>query len=491
MEVPQNSGRTLDRPLVKSKIIATVGPACESRQRLAELVRAGADLFRLNFAHGTHEWLDRVLEAIRTASRELDRPVGILADLAGPKIRLGELPPDGILLADGARVEFVRTPDPRDPTKLTCSYDLLIDDLQPGDRILLADGMAALRVVEKPPENDCLVCLVDRPGLIRSRQGVNLPGAALQLPALTDKDRDDLSWAVKNRIDYISLSFVRTAEDITQLRAAVAACDPEACPGIIAKIEKMEAIVELDRILPQVDGVMVARGDLGVEVDIALVPALQKRIVHACNEHGVPVITATQMLDSMQAKETPTRAEASDVANAVLDGSDALMLSGETAIGSYPVESVAVMNRIAAEIERFVRPANGESVFTFSRTRAKIVTQAVTLGAGVAAAHLSSDLIVVATRSGRTALAISNQRRQVPILALSDSAATVRKMALYWGVTAIETPIVKSSHAGVLSFVVDWGRCNGVLRSGSRFVLVTSTDWTSEAKDTLLVHVVP
>ena len=480
-----------ESPPVKSKIVATVGPACEARERLRALVLAGVDVFRLNFAHGTHEWLSGILTSIRSVSLELDRPVGILADLAGPKIRLGELPPDGVQLADGARVDFVRAPDARDPIQLTCTYDRLIDDLQPGDRIMLADGLVAMRVVEKPSSNDRLVCQVDRPGRIRSRQGVNLPGATLRTPALTDKDRDDLAWALNNRIDYVGLSFVRSAADIVQLREAIAARSPTVSPGIIAKIEKMEGVTELERILPLVDAIMVARGDLGVEVDIALVPVLQKQIVRQCNEHGVPVITATQMLDSMQSKETPTRAEATDVANAVLDGSDAVMLSGETAIGLYPIQAVSVMKRIAREAEKLLPSLHTGKASNSSQIRATPVTQAVTLGAGVAADHLSADLIVVATHSGRTALAVSNQRRSVPILALSDNAETVRRMTLYWGVIAVQTPVAGACHETMIDFVVEWGRRTGLLRSGARFVLVTSTDWTSEAKDTLLVHVAP
>jgi pyruvate kinase len=320
------------------------------------------------------------------------------------------------------------------------------------------------------------------------------------MPALTAKDHADLKWALANRLDYLGLSFVRDSEDITELRDAIAASRPPSglasglgadVPGIIAKIEKMEAVSELDRILPLVDAVMVARGDLGVEVDIASVPSLQKRIVKLCNEHCVPVITATQMLDSMQTRESPTRAEASDVANAVLDGSDAVMLSGETAVGAFPLQAVSMMSRIAREAERHVHPHPGDGFPHFSRIRAKLVTQAVTQGAGVAAAGLSADLIAVATRTGRTALAVSNQRRHVPILALSDNAETARRMALYWGVTAVQTSAVSGPHAALLQFIVDWGQRNNLLRSASRFVLVTSSNWKSEAKDTLLVHTVP
>jgi pyruvate kinase len=319
---------------------------------------------------------------------------------------------------------------------------------------------------------------------------VNLPGAHLSTPSLTDKDRDDLAWAVNHQLDYVGLSFVRSADDIRLLRSVIEDHHPEHSPQIIAKIEKMEAVNEIESILDETDAVMVARGDLGVEVDIARVPTLQKRIIQLCNQHRIPVITATQMLDSMQSNELPTRAEATDVANAVLDGSDAVMLSGETAIGNYAVSAVSMMSRIASEAERMVISSKSGDLHSNSRTRANIVTEAVTLGAATAAEHLKADLIVVATRSGKSAMAISKQRSPVPILALTDRPVTARRMSLYWGVTSLETEIVQALPGKIIKFVVDWARREKVLETGSRIVFVGSSDWSVAGKNLMLVHAV-
>ncbi|MFQ5734793.1 MAG: pyruvate kinase, partial [Planctomycetaceae bacterium] len=273
------SRRHTERPLVKTKIIATVGPACDTPAMLRELVLAGADLFRLNFAHGSRESLDRIVRFIREISKDLERPIAILGDLAGPKIRLGQLPDDGVRCDEGGIVRFVKDLDPDDPTALTSSYPDLLDDLRTHDRLLLVDGTVSLRVVDKSDDGSEVRCVVEQPGVVRSRQGVNLPGVRLNTPSLTDKDRDDLKWALAHGLDFIGLSFVRSADDIVGLRAAIEALNPETHPHIIAKIEKMEAVDGLEAILDVTDGVMVARGDLGVEVDIARVPPLQKRII--------------------------------------------------------------------------------------------------------------------------------------------------------------------------------------------------------------------
>lgn len=479
-----------ERPLVKTKIIATVGPACETPTQLRELVQAGVDVFRLNFAHGEHQWLKNIVSAIRQVSVELERPVGILGDLSGPKIRLGLLPDEGICCLQGGRFKFARTPEPGDPTTLTSNYEPLVDDLAVGDGVLLADGTVRMRVIEKDEAGEFVVCVVEQPGIIRSRQGLNLPGVILSTPALTEKDHADLAWAIQNELDYVGLSFVRAAADIRLLREAIAGHAPQHPPHIIAKIEKMEAVSDIEQILAETDAVMVARGDLGVEVDIARVPLLQKRIIRLCNQCSIPVITATQMLDSMQENERPTRAEASDVANAVLDGSDAVMLSGETAIGNHPAKVVAVMSRIAQEAERIVARDRDGDRHTHSRKRATLLTESVTLGAATAAEHLEADLIVVATHSGRTAMALSKQRSPVPILALTERPDTARRMCLYWGVTPVETQAVEMPAGELVCFVDDWGKRHKALESGSRLVAVGSTDWSQSGKDLMLVHTV-
>ncbi|MCA9117960.1 MAG: pyruvate kinase [Planctomycetaceae bacterium] len=482
--------RHSEHPLVRTKIVATVGPACEPEGRLEALVRAGVDVFRLNFAHGSHEWLAGMVRRIREAASQAGRPIGLLGDLAGPKIRLGELPGDELECREGDRFEFIRGNGPSTTTELTSTWDRLIDDLSVGDAILLADGAVGMRVEDKPDSGDRLICRVEQAGRIRSRQGINLPGVKLSIETLTEKDRDDLAWALKNGLDFIGLSFVRSADDIRLLKGLIAEADCDSPPQVIAKIEKLEAIEDLQEILNETDAVMVARGDLGVEADIARVPVLQKRIIRLCSQFRVPVITATQMLDSMQTSERPTRAEASDVANAVLDGSDAVMLSGETAIGNWPVETVSMMSRIVVEAEQLLERREDDDFFARPESRALMVTEAVILGAGTAAEDLEADLIVVGTHSGRTALAVSRQRNPVPVLALTDNPAAARRMCLYWGVTPLETSAVLASPQELLQSVIDWGRKHQVLESGSRLVLVASTDWSAEGHDLMLVHVV-
>ena len=478
-----------ERPLVKTKIVATVGPASASHAQLKSLAGAGVDLFRLNFAHGDHAWLEKIIADVREISRELKRPIGLLGDLSGPKIRLGELPEDGLCLVEGGRVTFVRKPVADDPHYLTCSYAQLIDDLSVGDRVLLADGTVTLRVTEI--SDDAAICVVEQAGCIRTRQGVNLPGVSLSTPSLTEKDREDLDFALAQGLDYIGLSFVRRAEDVRELKELIAASGLEHPPHVVAKIEKMEAMGDLDRILDETDAVMVARGDLGVEADIAKIPILQKRIIRLCNRRRVPVITATQMLESMQSADRPTRAEATDVCNAVLDGSDAVMLSGETAIGSHPTRVVAMMSRIVREAERLVAPYDENLSDVHERHQALLATEAVTAGAGAAAKQLGADLIVVATHSGRTALSVSRQRGQIPVVALTDCEESARRMALYWGVTPIVTDIVQTSPQEMLDFVVRWGREHGTLRSGNRVVLVTMSNWSADGHDLMLVHAIP
>jgi len=477
---------------VKTKIIATVGPACATYEKLQNLVRAGVDVFRLNFAHGTHEWMETIVGYIRRVSEESGRPIGILGDLSGPKIRLNELPGGMVDCVGGQIIEFVTQANPLEPMQLTCTYPSLVNDLRVGNRILLADGAVTLEVTEKPDSNDRVICRVVQPGIIRNRQGINLPGATLSTPSLTAKDREDLTWALDHHIDFLGLSFVRQAEDIEDLRQAIAAHNPVHPPQIVAKIEKIEAVNDLERILMATDMVMVARGDLGVEVDIARVPGLQKRIIRLCNQHRIPVITATQMLDSMQKSSRPTRAEASDVANAVLDGSDAIMLSGESAAGDFPLESVAMMNRLAHEAERLrVYQAPPDINLTAIHSRALDITEAVTHGAGIVAEMLEASLIVVATHSGKTALSVSNQRLKTPILGISPETHTARKMAMYWGVTPLIADLHEYTLQQILEHVVKWGVQEGILHSGSRLVLIASSNWSTQGHDQLLVHSIP
>ena len=458
---------------------------------LRQLMIDGVDVFRLNFAHGDHAWLSGVLQRIRAASAELKSSVGVLADLSGPKIRLGEINGGEIFCKEGTTFRFIRNMETTSATDLTCTYEKLIDDVEPGDRILLADGTVSMLVTHKSLDGQSITCLVAEPGKIRSRQGVNLPGVALSTPSVTEKDEADLKWALENDLDFVGLSFVRSSKDIEHLKSLIAAQNPKVVPLVVAKIEKTEAIKDLDRILEVTDAVMVARGDLGVESEISRVPILQKEIIRRCNKARIPVITATQMLDSMTNNDLPTRAEVSDVANAVIDGTDAVMLSGETAIGQNPAGCVRMMQKIADAAEPFVLRAGLNELHTQMSRRANPVTEAVTLGATVVADGLNADLIVVTTESGRTALALSCQRGRVPILAISHREDTVRRMCLYWGVTSIQSKLVRQSADALLQFVVQWGMENKVLKSGHKIVVVGHTNWLGGGHDLMMVHVVP
>ena len=484
MSPPQQQYR--ESPSTKTKIVATVGPACDSPAMLRQLVLAGVDIFRLNFAHGSFDQMAERTLAIRKIAADLHRQVGILGDLGGPKIRLGNLPGGSMYLEHGARYTFASEADPDDPTTLTTTYDGLIDDLRVGDPILLADGTVSMRVIVKPPGK--AVCTVEQPGRLSSGQGVNLPGVDLQMPSITEKDRADLAWAVDHGLDFIGLSFVRRAEDIRELRALIAEHNPEHPPIIVAKIEKPEAVEQLEDILAETDAVMVARGDLGVEVDIVRVPKLQKQIIRACNRQRVPVITATQMLDSMESNSRPTRPEASDVANAVLDGSDAVMLSGETAIGEYPLEAVTMMSRIIRETEPLVVPNKELPMGVYSRHDATQITRAVTLGAMYAAEKIEANLLVVLSHSGKSAMALSGLRSPIPIVAVTDNQRTARSMCIAWGVTGVVSDACSALPQDWMEFVVDWGQKQGLLKQGDCVVLVGTTDWSRAGKDVILVR---
>ena len=476
--------------LTRTKIIATVGPACGSPETLRDLVLAGVDIFRLNFAHGTHEWLSGIVRSICEISLELGRPIGILGDLSGPKIRLGMLPGDKVVCNEGAEFVFVRGREPQTGNELTCTYEPLIDDVAAGDLILLADGTVRMRVLETDTERGEARCVVEGAGTIRSRQGVNLPGVALSTPSLTDKDRSDLAWAIENGIDFVGLSFVRSAADVLELRQVIEESGANFPPYIVAKIEKPQAVDDLDAIIAATDAVMVARGDLGVEVDVVRVPGIQKRIIRQCNEKRIPVITATQMLDSMQHSELPTRAEASDVANAVLDGTDAVMLSGETAAGDYPRESVAMMSRIIQESETLLPERSAVADSPSQGARALDITEAVAVGAVATATRIRAALIGVATVSGRSAQAISKERCRVPVLAICQTPRTAAWVNLIWGITPVLASSAELTNDELIDLAVQWGRIEEVLSEGEAVVVVGSTRWASVGHDSLLVHIV-
>ncbi len=470
----------------QTKIVATIGPACCKENQLAELLAAGVDVFRLNTAHGDRREHEHTLAAIRSAAAKVGQPVAVLVDLAGPKIRLGELPGGQLTCDAGDRVRFVReqlTPREAVPGELCTTYRPLVDELAVGDRVMLADGTVGL-VVEDRGE-DYAQCRVVQPGLIRSRQGVNLPGVKLSAPAIGPIDKENAIWAAQNGVDFVGLSFVRTADEVRQLKSLLESHDSAA--QVIAKIEKPEALNHLQEIIEAADAVMVARGDLGVEIDVARVAVVQKEIVAVCNCCRRPVIIATQMLDSMQHSRLPTRAEVTDVANAILDGADACMLSGETAIGKYPRQAVEMMHRIALATEPLCRERPPQPGPDLAAEGVNQITEATVYAAGRMAERLDAKLVVVATASGATALSLAKNRNFVPTVGVSDSEATLRRMCLYWGVIPLPGAPTGDSRA-LLQYIADWGKTAGLLAGGDRIVLIAGTGLAVTAHNMIVVH---
>lgn len=478
--------RLQSRLRARTKVIATVGPACEKPEQLASLILAGADIFRLNMAHGNTAEQNQRLAAIRKVSAELERPIAVLVDLAGPKIRLGHLPDDMIDCQAGEEFRFVRGTQPSTKTELTSTYKPLIDELQVNDTIMLADGTVSMTVIEKT--RDFARCRVVQPGVIRSRQGLNLPGARLSAPAMDVDDRENAIWAAENEVDFVGLSFVRDPRDVRELKELLRLRGSRT--RVIAKIEKQEALDQLEKIIAESDGIMVARGDLGVEIDVAQMPVVQKRIVSTCHEYQKPVIIATQMLDSMQHSRRPTRAEVTDVANAILDGGDACMLSGETAIGLYPREAVDMMNQVALATEELFRKNVPQPPGAFRAEGLHPITSAVVYGAGHIAVEINARLIAVASHSGATALALSKQRNYVPTVGVSDSPLTLRQMCLYWGVIPLED-IPTTSNEQMLDAVSAWGLADGAIESGDHILLIAGTGLGRGSHDQVVVHRVP
>jgi pyruvate kinase len=465
----------------RAKIVCTIGPASNTEERLEQLLLAGMDVARLNFSHGTHEEHAQVIRLVRAIAQRQGKAVAILQDLQGPKIRTGVLQ-DGqsVLLQNGQTLTITTRPVVGTAEEVSTTYLDLPRDVKPGDRILLADGIIELQVLSADASD--VRCEVVHGGLLGEHKGINLPGVAVSAPALTEKDRADMAFGVAHDVDCIALSFVRRPEDVVAARAQLdellvqrpplelppgvhpSAHTPVRTVPLIIKLEKPEAIERLEEILEVSDGIMVARGDLGVEMPPEQVPLIQKRVIRACNERGLPVITATQMLESMMSNPRPTRAEASDVANAILDGSDAVMLSGETAAGDFPVEAVTMMGRIVTETEnhRQYQPP-------IARRRVGH-TQAVSQAARALADATDVRLIVAFTRSGATAQLISHERPDVPIVAYTPYEHVYRRMALWWGVTP-RTCLMRGSTEELLAHVNEMLLQDGFAQPGDNVVV--------------------
>jgi pyruvate kinase len=466
----------------RSKIVATVGPACSSVEKLAELVECGVDVFRINTAHGKQADFEEVLSNIRQVREITGFPVATLLDLSGPKIRLGQLMEDPLEVETGLELTFHRGEEARDRLCLTSNYPTLVDEVKVGDSIMLADGIIGLTVTSKG--KDEFMCRVNTAGTIRSRQGINLPGVVLSVSAMRPEDVENAMWGAKNEIDFISLSFVRTAHDVRTLKDLLGSLGSEAL--VIAKIEKREALDCLEDIVEAADGIMVARGDLGVEIDVAETPVAQKRIIKICREKLKPVIVATQMLESMHENSRPTRAEASDVANAILDGADACMLSGETAIGAYPKEAVATMDRIMFHTEQMLRDNPEEKVAkVFDRVHP--ITSAVTYSAASIGQAIGAKLVVVVSRTGGTAWVKSKQRNFIPTLGVSDRPATLRRMCLFWGIVPHYVESVEDPQE-LFEDIAKWGKEHDVLTPGDRVVFVAGTGIVDHTHNQIVVH---
>jgi len=416
----------------RTKIVATLGPTSNTPEIIESLVKNGVDIVRLNFSHGTHADHLRVIRAVRKVSRSLGRPIGILQDLQGPKIRIGKIATDKARLEEGNRFTITTRPVAGTAAVVSTPYQHFPKDVRPNNRIMIADGLIELRVIEVKGTD--VVCEVIHGGLLESRKGVNLPGTKLSTPSLTEKDIKDMRFGIRNRVDFVALSFVRTPEDVENLKDLLRRADADI--PVISKIEKPEAVENIDEIIAVSDGIMVARGDLGVEMRPEKVPFYQKVIIHKCIQQGIPVITATQMLETMRTYPTPTRAETSDVANAILDGTDAVMLSGETASGEYPVQSVQMMNKIIVETETHMQTYREH--FSHEIPSHDTFPDAISKAACEAAHNLKARAIIAFTKSGFTATLVSKYRPFVPIIAFTSSESVRRRLLLSWGVQTVK-----------------------------------------------------
>jgi len=440
-----------------TKIVATIGPTSESIEILREMIKAGVNVARLNFSHGTYEEHQRRIKAIRQAAAEVGKNVAILLDTKGPEIRLGNLENEPIHLKTGDKLTLTTEEIKGNKERISVTYKQLPRDVGPGDTILLADGLISLQVLNVTGTE--IECEVKNGGEVRSRKGVNVPGVSVNLPAVTEQDISDIKFGIANNLDFIAASFVRKPGDILKIKRIVE--EEGADLHIIAKIENQEAVNNLEGIIKVADGIMVARGDLGVEIPAEEVPLIQKIIIDKCNRVGKPVITATQMLESMIDNPRPTRAEASDVANAILDGTDAVMLSGETAAGKYPVEAVATMARIAVTAEAAI---NYEEILVRKgRLLSRTVTDAISYATCSTAQDLEAAAIITSTESGYTAKMVSKYKPKAPIIAVTPHVKVLRKLSLTWGVqpllvshsedtdTMISNAVKVSLEAGLIS----------------------------------------
>lgn len=448
----------------RTKVVCTIGPACDSEEMLTRLIKAGMNVARVNFSHGDADYHRLLIRRIRALRERLEVPVAILQDLQGPKIRVGIIPKGKVWLARGTIFVLTSGRIPEGMVGATVALKNFHEEVEVGHRVLLADGM--IELVVESIEAPAVVCRVAVDGVLSSHKGVNLPSSSLATESMTDKDRHDLEIGLQEGVDAIALSFVRSEKDIEVLRGAVQG----AIVSIIAKIEKPQAVENIDRIIEAADGVMIARGDLGLEIDLARLPIVQKMIIRKANAAAKPVITATQMLIQMVNNPRPTRAETADVANAILDGTDAVMLSEETAVGNYPVQAVEMMDRIAVEVESSV----DEGQFRWDIEGRTTVNDAISRSAYNIARGTQAQLIITPTWSGSTARLVARFRPRQPIVATTPNSAAVYFLCFCWGIVPLSIPSVDSTEEQ-LRFAVDAARSAGWVQAGDLVVITGGT----------------
>ncbi|WGV25091.1 pyruvate kinase [Halotia branconii] len=470
--------------LRRTKIVATIGPATSSPEMLKAIIEAGATTLRLNFSHGTHADHQRSIRLIRQTAFELNQPVAILQDLQGPKIRLGRFENGSIILAKGDRFTLTNRPVIGTQDISCVTYDYLAEEVPVGAKILLDDGRVEMLVEEINRDKGDLHCRVTVAGKLSNNKGVNFPGVYLSIKAMTDKDREDLMFGLDQGVDWVALSFVRNPQDIIEIKELIFSTGKQV--PVVAKIEKHEAIEQMEAILALCDGVMVARGDLGVELPAEDVPVLQKQLIATANRLGIPIITATQMLDSMVSNPRPTRAEVSDVANAILDGTDAVMLSNETAVGNYPVEAVATMARIAERIEQ----EEAHSATRQLRDARRSIPNAISQAVSQIAEQLGAAAIMTLTQTGATARNVSKFRPQTPVLAITPHVNVARQLQMVWGVKPLLVLGLPST-GQTFQAAINVAQENQLLSEGDLVVMTAGTlQGISGSTDLIKVEVV-
>lgn len=468
-------------PFSRTKIVATIGPASSSKKVLTEMIVAGVNVCRINFSHGSYDDHKAVIEAVREINNELGTHVGMLADLQGPKLRIGEVENNGVELIAGKEIVITTTKCMGTADKVFMTYKQFPEDVKPGERVLLDDGKLILQVIESDHVENVRTMIIQG-GILSSKKGVNLPNTKVSLPCLTEKDLQDLDFALENNVEWIGLSFVRSAGDLIELKHLINSKGAKA--KIIAKIEKPEAIDDIDDIIKETDGLMVARGDLGVEIPMENVPLIQKMLVQKCLNAGKPIIVATQMMETMILSMSPTRAEVSDVANSVMDGADAIMLSGETSMGKYPVKVIETVQKIISKVETFKGIYNHDHIPDINNSE-RYISDSICFNACKLSQRVGAKAIVTMTHSGYTAFKISSHRPEANIFIFTSNKTLLKTLSLVWGIRGFYyDKFVSTDHTMAdIKYIL---RKNGFVNVGELVINTASMPITDKGKTNML-----